>query len=71
MKNHWNIYFTIQGPAGMADDVPNNSNPVECANMASLLRKLMDNLPSSAMGMNLEVIGLRIEQVEEPTDEQG
>ena len=59
----FNIYFTMHGPGGTVTDVPNSTNPVECADLASLLRNLMDNLPGGNLG--LETVGLRIEQVVE------
>lgn len=51
----FNIFFTLRGPGGTLE-VPNKFNPVECANMASLLRQLMDNLPSGLV----ETVGVRV-----------
>jgi hypothetical protein len=63
----WDIFFTIKGPGGVVT-APNSTNPVESANLASLLRKLMDNLPGSAMGVDIECIGLRISPAKEDSD---
>jgi len=54
----FNIYFTIRGPGGEID-APNNTNPVECANLASLMLKLSSNLPKT---LGMETVGIRIEE---------
>lgn len=56
----FNIYFTIRGPGG-TQEASNTGNPVECANLASLLNILKDNLPRGPH-LGLETIGLRIEE---------
>jgi len=60
----WNIFFDLRGPNGTVRGVPNTTNPVECVNMASLLRKMMDSLPTKVLGQDLEVVGLVIKKCE-------
>ena len=58
----FNIYFTIKGSAGVTE-APNMKNPVEHANLVSLLRELSNNLPKNQY-LEIETIGIRIEPVE-------
>lgn len=58
----FNIWFTIKGPSGRTEEVPNNTNPVKCANLASLLVRLSENLPRP-FGI-AETVGVRVEQIE-------
>jgi hypothetical protein len=60
----WNIWFTIRGPAATIPDIPNNTNPAECANLASLLTQLAQNLPNNP-SLGVEVIGVRVEMAPE------
>jgi len=56
----------MSGPGGTVQ-APNNTNPVESVNMASLLARLAQNLPGWQFG--LEVIVVTVTQrpdVEEP-----
>ncbi len=57
-KKNWNIFFTLEGPGGVIE-FPNNQNPVECVNLASLLARICSNLPGGSMGV--ETIGIRVE----------
>jgi hypothetical protein len=34
----FNIFFSLKGPAGIVENVPNTNNPIEIANIASLLK---------------------------------
>lgn len=61
----FNIFFTIRGPAGTKDSVPNRENPVESVNLAGLLAHLANNLPAN-FHLGVETIGVRVEPVEEP-----
>ena len=56
----FNIFFLLRG-AGKTLEVPNKTNPVECANLAGLLDNLARNLPS---GLGIETIGIRVVQVD-------
>lgn len=56
----FNIYVTLKGPGGLVE-APNDKNPVECANLASLLVRFGENLP--VFGFGVEMVGLRIEQI--------
>lgn len=56
----FNIDFIIRGPVATIS-APNVTNPVECANLASLLDKLKDNLPSNKQ-LGIEVVGIVIKQ---------
>lgn len=58
----FNVYFDMVGPAGTVVNVPNNSNPVECTNLASLLASLAQNLPSP---FGTECIGVKVESIDE------
>lgn len=55
----FNVFFTIKGPAATLE-CPNATNPVECADLATLLRRLSENLPGNR-GLGLEVVALRVE----------
>lgn len=57
--NKYNVYFRLRGPAGEIE-VPNSTNPVVCANLASLLAAISQNLP----GGWVETIGIRIAKCE-------
>jgi len=58
----FNVWFTIRGPAGQVE-APNNTNPIESANLASLLSMLSTNLPSP-FGL-AETVGIRVEAAED------
>lgn len=59
----FNIYFTMDNRLrGERIVVPNNTNPIECVNLAGVLLHLSQNLPR---GYNLEPVGIRIEPVAE------
>jgi len=55
---HFNIFFTLKGPGGKID-APNNSNPVECKDLYTLLHDLAEQLPNNWL---VETIGVRIEK---------
>ena len=57
----FNVYFRVKGAARTVD-APNRDNPVECANLASLLSILANNLPQSTDLMS--IVGIRIEESE-------
>ena len=59
----FNIFFTIKGPIATLD-VPNNTNPVECADLMSLLTELAGKLPGNK-SLGLEVVGVRVEPAAE------
>jgi hypothetical protein len=59
----FNITFLIRGPAATLE-ASNRSNPVECANLASLLALLAQNLPNNP-SLGLETIGINVEPAEE------
>ena len=61
MSKKYNVYFTMCGPGG-EKEVPNNTNPIACVNLASLLAKLATNLPGGNFG--LSCIGVRVEAAE-------
>lgn len=58
----FNIYFDIKGPVAIEKNVPNNTNPVECANLASLLARLSTNLPRNTY-LEVEAVGIRVEPI--------
>jgi hypothetical protein len=60
----FNIFFDIKGPAEIQKGVPNNTNPVECANLASLLSMVCKNLPANYY-LNIETVGIRVEAINE------
>ena len=55
------IEFTIRGPAGVVT-APNRENPVECANLDSLLAYLAQNLPNNT-SLGIETIGVAVMEV--------
>ena len=61
----YEITFDIKGPAGEVENIPNNTNPVACVNMASLLNQLCKNLPTQSMGQELEVMKVVVKKVGE------
>jgi len=57
----WNVYVTIQGPEGTSE-IPSNTNPIDAEDMQTLIRGL--DLPTPQfLGIPLQYVGLRIEQV--------
>ena len=60
----FNLYIILRGPVRTLE-IPNNSNPVEAPDLASLLAQLSENLPSP---MGTESVGVRIEPVGIPFD---
>ena len=63
----FNIWFTLRGPNGEVE-APNNTNPVDCENLASLLSGIANDLPTP-MGI-VETVGVRIAEVKQ-ADEAG
>lgn len=57
----FNIYFTFTGPSGRIIEAPNNTNPVECVDLRTLLEKLSESLPCP---FGVTPIGLRVELAE-------
>lgn len=55
----FNVFLTIKGP-GNTVEIPANTNPIECANLASLLQML--TLPKSEF---VETIGIRVMPIED------
>jgi hypothetical protein len=61
----FNIFFTIRGHVSTAKDVPNKPNPIECVNLAGVLKQLSENLPTN-QSLGIETIGVRVEAVDVP-----
>lgn len=61
------LYFTIRGPLGVME-VPNKSNPVDCADLETLLRDLSGRLPHNSL-LGICVVGLRVESVGTAADD--
>lgn len=59
----FNVYLTIKGPEGSIE-APVVGNPMECANLASLMVSLANNLPRSK-ALGTETVGIRIELVKD------
>jgi len=60
----YNIFMNIKGPGGESQDIPNNTNPVEADDLAACLHNLADNLPKQAVGIDVEVTGVRVVKVD-------
>lgn len=58
----FNVFISLRGAAGTVE-VPSRDNPIECANLASLLVRLADSLPNSGF---VQTVGIRVESVPEP-----
>lgn len=58
----FNVHFTITGPSGRVVEAPNTTNPVESADMRTVIAQLSQQLPTA---LGLEVIAVRIEKVSE------
>ena len=54
----FDVYLTMRGPAGTVE-APSRGNPVECADLASLLAHLAGNLPHTP-ALGLECVGVRV-----------
>lgn len=54
----FNVWLTLSGPGGVAES-PVQGNPIEYANLSSLLHDLSTNLPKY---LGITVVGVRIEQ---------
>ncbi len=60
----FDVYFTIQGPAGTAE-MPNRNNPVEYDSLAGLLIDLASNLPYNS-SLGIDTVGIRVELAKGP-----
>jgi len=59
----FNVYFKIwNDDVAKGGEIPNNTNPIECANLASLLAQLATNLPKGNSVAPFETIGIRVEK---------
>ena len=41
----FNIFYSIVGPGGKVDDIPNTLQPVEAEDLRTVLEKLSESLP--------------------------
>ena len=64
---NFTIHYTMRGPAGTVE-VPNSPSPVECESLDEVLAQLAGRLPK--VGFGVEVIGVKIQQVDKQEKDQ-
>lgn len=67
--NKYNVYLTLRAPNNNTDIVPNEANPIEAADMRSLMTTLTASLATLTASLatlppslGIEIVGVRIER---------
>ena len=60
--NKYNVYLTLRAPNNNTDIVPNEANPIEAADMRSLMTTLTASLATLPPSLGIEIVGVRIER---------
>lgn len=58
----FSIHYSIVGPGGRMDDIPNKENPVECDSLREVLERLGEGLPQP---FGCECVKVTVEKVDE------
>lgn len=65
-KKKFSIHYMLKSPVAKSWE-PNSENPVECANLESLLARLAKGLPPMFGGVR--VVGVKVVEVTDAEDE--